>query len=372
MQSRILSEIHMICAHALRLLLKKKQTLLIFVLGFLFFFLLLFFLEEAKEEKSVVFIGVLDEDKTELSEKLAERIYHCEVFGVTMAPLDELLAMLAEGKLTAVFVIKKGYANALARGEERRLITMYEAEGKGIPLLADIVAGEIMYDLCTSKGFISYEKVMKQSGREKELLSKEAYAAYVTSFLTKEEFDFSFQAEYLDREGKGGNIPKQTVIYMQVIFAVLSMLLGLLAVYAVIPYADLCHGRAAKRMCVLPFYKASFLVGSGIAAMLPMILFGTAAVILFAWKNELPFFAGLQMFLYTTAYSGGIVIITMLFAKLWKHAAGYQLFMLALVVIFGMAGFLGIAGGLLPQTDWLGFSPNSVYIKAMIRCYSSN
>ena len=62
----------------------------------------------------------------------------------------------------------------------------------------------------------------------------------------------------------------------------------------------------------------------------------------------------------------------MLFAKLWKHAAGYQLFMLALVVIFGMAGFLGIAGGLLPQTDWLGFSPNSVYIKAMIRCYSSN
>lgn len=367
MRSRILLEIHTVCTHALRLLLKKKQALLLFALSLLFFFLLLFFLEEAKEEKSVVFIGVLDEDKTASSEMLVERIYHCDVFGVTAAPLDELLAMLAEGELTAVFVIKEGYAEALLEGEERRLITMYEAEGKGIPLLADIVAGEMMYGLCTSKGFLSYEKVMKQSGREQEMLPREAYAAYVMDFLANEEFDFSFQAGYLDREGKDANIPEQTVIYMQVIFAVLSVLLGFLAVYAVLPYADLCHGRAAKRMCALPFSKASLSVGSGIAAMFPMLLFGSAAVLLFAWKKGLPLFPGLQMFLYTTAYSGGIVIIAMLSAKLWKHAAGYQLFMLAVIAAFGTAGFLGIAG----QMDWLGFSPNSVYIKAMIRCYSS-
>lgn len=367
MQSRRISEIHTICAHATRLLLKKKQTLLVFAISLLFFFLLLFFLEEAKEEKSVVFIGVLDEDKTALSEVLMERIRACEVFGVTEAPLNELLAMLQEGKLSAVFVIKKGYEEALARGEERRLITMYEAEGRGIPLIADIVAGEMMYGLCTSKGFLSYEKVMKQSGRESELLSKEAYAVYVMDFLAKEEFDFSFQVEYFDRAGKDAAVPKQTVIYMQVIFAVLSMLLGFLAVYAVVPYMDLCHGRAAKRMRVLPFYKASVLVGSGIAALLPVLLLGTAAVVLFALKNRLPFFAGLQMFLYTAAYSSGIVMMTMLFARLWKHAAGYQLFMLAAVAAFGAAAFLGIAG----QPDWTGLSPSSMYVKAMVRCYSS-
>lgn len=371
MQSRRLSEIHTIFAHTARLLLKRRQTLLVFVFSLLFFLLLLFFLEEAKEEKSAVFIGVLDEDKTVLSEALMERIHTCEVFGVTVAPLNELLAMLQEGKLSAVFVIKKGYEEALARGEERRLITMYEAEGKGIPLLVDIVAGEMMYDLCTSKGFLSYEEVMKQSGREWEMLSKEAYAAYVMDFLSKEEFDFSFQVEYLDRKGTDANIPKQTVIYMQVIFAVLSMLLGFLAVYSVIPYADLCHGRVAKRMRILPFYKTAVPIGSGIAALFPVLLFGTAAVILFVWKNGILFFPGLQMFFYTAAYSSVIVIITMLFARLWKHTAGYQLFMMAVVVVFGAAGFLGIAGGLLPGTDWLGFSPNSVYVRAMIRCYSS-
>lgn len=157
---------------------------------------------------------------------------------------------------------------------------------------------------------------------------------------------------------------------MQVIFAVLAMLLGFLAVYAVIPYADLCHGRTAKRMYVLPFYKTSVPIGSGCAALFPVLLFGTAAIFLFSLKNELSFSAVLQMFCYTTAYSSGIVIITMLFAKLWKHTESYQFFMLAVVVVFGAAGCFQIAEGLLPQTDWLKFVPNSLYVKAMIRCYS--
>lgn len=369
MQNRVLSEIHTVCFHALRLLFKKKQTLLVFAFSLLFFLLLLFFLEEAKEEKSVVFIGVVDEDQTESSKTLAERIRACEVFGVTEAPFEELLAMLQEGELTAVFVIRKGYEEALVRGEERRLLTMYEADGRGLPLLADIVAGEMMYDICTAKGFLAYEEVMEQAGREDEMLSQEAYAAYVMGFLTKEEFDFSFQVEYIDREGRNTGIPEQTVIYMQVIFAVLAMLLGFLSIYAVVPYADFCHGRAAKRMCVLPFCRLSVPIGSGFAALLSVLLFGTAAVFLFSLKNALSFSAVFQMFLYTAAYGSGIVIITMLSAKLWKRGESYQLFMLAVVVVFGAAGCFHIAGGLLPQMDWLGLVPNSMYIKAMIRCY---
>ena len=78
----IYSEIHLVCCHTLRLLLKKKQTLFVFTFSLLFFFFLLFFLEDAKEEKSVVFIGVMDEDQTVLSEMLTERSYAVEVFGV--------------------------------------------------------------------------------------------------------------------------------------------------------------------------------------------------------------------------------------------------------------------------------------------------
>ena len=92
MKSRICFDIHTIWRHTMRLLLKKKETLLVFAFGLLIFFGLLLTLDEAKEEKSVVFIGIADEDHTALSEKLAERISACEVFSVTKAPLTELLS----------------------------------------------------------------------------------------------------------------------------------------------------------------------------------------------------------------------------------------------------------------------------------------
>ncbi|MGN0506741.1 MAG: ABC transporter permease [Lachnospiraceae bacterium] len=369
MKNRICLEIHIVLLHTMRLLLKKKETLFVFGLGLFFFFALLFTLDEAKEEKSVVFIGIADEDNTELSKKLTERISECEVFSVTKAPLKELLNLQKAGSLTAVFVIREGYETAVNAGREERLIAMYEAEGKGLPLLADIVAGEMMQDICTAKGFLTYEEVMRRAGRETELLSKEEYAAYVMDCLTKETFDFSFETEYSDRQGSNTRAPEQSVIYVQVIFSVLAILIGFLAVYAVLPYADFCHGRSAARVRALPLSKASVLVGAGGAAFLTVITFGTTAVVLLSAKNGLPVSAFGQMFLCTAAYSGGIVILTMAAATVIKSRTGYQLFLLFLIVVFGAAGFLSVADGLLVQSELLRIVPNSVYVKAMIRCY---
>lgn len=369
MQGKGWSELHAIWLHTMRLLLKKKQTLAVFALSLLFFFLLLFFLEEAKEEKSVVFLGVADEDQTALSRELAGKIRDCEAFSVTEAPLEELLFWLSQGKLAAVFFIKEGYEEAVNRGEERRLLTMYEADGMGLPLLADIVAGNMMHDICTSKGFLAYRKAMEGAGRGQEALSKEAYAAYVKEFSKKEAFDFSFAAEYVDKGGADTDAPEQAAIYMQVIFAVLAMLLWFLAVYAVTPYADLCHGSAAKRLRLLPLTRALLPLGSGGAALSAILPFGVAAVAMLSVKNGISISGSLWMFLYTAAYSGGIVIMTMLSARAFRHTAGYQLFMLVVVVVFGAAGCASIAGGLLPGMDLLGFVPNSVYVKAMTRCY---
>lgn len=366
-----IQELHTAALHSMRLLLWRKETRVVFCFGLVLMSALLFFLNEAKEEKSVVYIGLSDEDRTEKSAALAERIRKLPVFHVTEDSTKELLPLLKKGNLAAVFVIREGYEEKVSRGAEEKLLLVYEPETGKFPLLSDIVAGEMMYDICTAKGWKIYEELAGAREDVTLLPDKNAYVTYVNSYLDDETFDFSFKTEYIDREGETGAVLENSVIYVQVIFSVLAMITGFLAVYAVMPYVELCHGKTAKRLRVLPIGKWSVAAGCGLSAFFVVAFFAALCVFVFAARNGLSAETFFCMLFATAGYSAFIVAVTLLLAGILPGAAVYQLTMLLLVVFCGTAGFLSVAEGLIGQGDILQLAPNSHYVKTMIHFYTN-
>ena len=75
---------------------------------------------------------------------------------------------------------------AVSAGKYRGLLNVYHEEGDNVAtLVTDIVAGEMMYDICQAHAYLAYEKLKPG---EKEKFDREEYEAYAASLLGSEEF----------------------------------------------------------------------------------------------------------------------------------------------------------------------------------------
>lgn len=364
MKSKGWHDFYTTCGHALRLLFRSKETRIIFAVSLLLLFSLLYFVEDAKEEKSVIHIGIADEDQSRLSGALLQRVKENEVFLVSEGSLSELTDRLQRGKLAAVFLIKRGYEISIERGEEEKLITLYKTKESEIPLVNDILAGEMMLDICTAKGFIEYSKVMGET--ERTAITKEAYSEYVAQTMSEDIFDFSFQITYLSNEGRQDEEPKNTDIYRQLVLAVAALMMGIVSIYAASPYYNMCHGRASGRVRLLPANGVARLLGCTLAATVTVLFFGTVFLAVICWKDKGTPGEFLSMFLCTAGFCGGIVLIAIFAARVCKSFTSYQLTMLVLMVLFGIVGMISVFDGLLWQSEWLRLIPHDWYVRQMM------
>ena len=324
--------------------------------------LLIGFMEDAKEEKSTIALGIVDEDETGLSGQLVERLKENRLFTVSQGGLSKELEQLGSHKVKAVLLLKSGYEEKLSAGTPEKVITIYETEQGGVPLLRDMIAGEMMADVCTAKGYLEYRRVWQERG-EPPLLAEE-YAAYVAEGMQSGRFDFCFETDYLGG-GEKQEKPTPVLIYRQLTFAVAAMLLSLLAVYACVPYYRIRHGKMAERSSLLPASAWTLWTGCAMGAVLLVLAFGILLVVLFSLRDG-TFAGALTRFLYTAGFCGGIVMVAMLSARCCRTLTQYQCGMLFFVFVSGIFGMLSVFDGMLiPEkaADWI---PNYWYIRHML------
>ena len=342
----------------LKLLLKKRSTWALLFVSFLILFLMLSGMEDAKEDKSRISIGVCDRDNSTLSELVCKELSDLPLYEVTYATEAELTRLLKQGKLSSVCVIKEGFEDLVQRGKAEHLITIYEPETGGALLLPDILAGVMMQDICLAKSYELLSAYMEQSGRAFSM-SREEYRAYVEQTMTESGVSFSFDISYvLPETGEEHTGPAQSIVYQQAIFAVFAMLLGMLSIYSVLPFFDLCHGSMAKRLRTLPQRKTAWYVGSGIGAILVPLGFGIMSGICFPVKFT-------AFLICTIAYLCVIVCIMLVAACKIKSRMVYQMGMLAMMLVFGLFGFIRIVDGLFVPETWTAWIPNGWYVRML-------
>ena len=355
-------DVGMVMGQCIRVLLKGKQTLVLLTVGMVVLIAMLLCLDGAKEEKSRISIGMADEDNSPLSTDVISGMQQLDLYDVTVGKEKELLQALKAGELEAVCVFKEGYEAAVEAGNTGKLVTIYETEHSAALLVGDILAGVMMQEICTAKGYLTLKKYMEESDRELQQTLSE-YRQYVSSVLLAEEDAFSFDVTYLSADAEVVSKPAQKLIYEQAIFAVFALMAGLLAVYTVLPFRRMCHGNLAKRVKTLPVQAGAVYVGNVLGALVLPFLFGGVFLACFFVRNKIEISTFFSLLICTLGYLCVIVCIMLVAAYGIQSQRVYQMGMLAIILIFGILGLASLVDGLLLPEGTTAWVPNGWYVR---------
>lgn len=351
----------------LKLFLKDRTTFLVFCISVFLFLFCMADLNRGAEEMAAIPIGLIDGDKTEKSEELAERLKNLESFLVKTGNYEELVTFLQGGEIRCILEIKEGYQNAVSAGKYRELIAVYHEEGDNVAtLVTDIAAGEMMYDICQAHAYFAYEKLPEE---EKEKFSREEYEAYAASLIGGEDFDFAFDFRFVEQGGDERREGlKNSLFYRQIVAAMAAMLFSLFAMSAMAGVYQQKESGIARRAFLLGMGRVSEAVGNLLACtLLSMVLAAIFAVCVGAgmgeWKKIFPIF-------WTSA--GFSVMMALIYYFLAKAAGGlfvYQMAGTLILAVLGICGFCSIVEGvLLPDfPKWFHFLPNCAYLRNIVK-----
>lgn len=360
---------YQIFLHTWRLLLRGKETWILLFAGMCILCAMLLGMDAVKEEKSRVTIGIADEDGTEYSARVISRLQELDGYEVLTGEREQLKLQLEEGELSAVCVLREGYQEKVLAGEKDDLVLLYETEER-VLLLTDVLAGCMIPEICSSKGYLLFrESLLARGDRYAE--TPEEYAAWAQEYFSDEMFNFAFAVEYLSATGENSQKPGNEVIYQQAIFAIFALMLGMIVVYACMPYHRLLHGRMSGKMKTLPFGKGVAIMGNGGAVLCLAGLFSVAFLSVFAMRNGTEFVDFLAFLVCTLQYLCVIVGIVLLCATGISSRQGYQIGMMAVVLLFGAFGVVSIAEGLLLPEGMGAWIPNAHYVRQMMELYQN-
>ena len=354
--------------YSLKLLLSGKKTIFLLVTGFLILAFMLFSMEEVKEEKSKIAVGIADQSNTEISAMVIGAMQQKDLYEIVLGREDELVELLKNGEVSAVCVFKRNFADNLFKGKTKNLVTLYETSDSGALLFGDVLAGTMMQEICTAKGYQMLLKYQKKAGME-ESLSAEEYREYVEQVLAEGGTEFSFEVTYVNSKKEEVKKPSQSVLYQQAIYAVFALILGFLSVYAVLPFRQIRHGRLGDRITTLPVWKSAMYVGSALAGAFVPLVFGIMFLLCLFWKNGMEFSEILSLLVCTMVYICVIVCLMLFAAYIIKNHTVYQMGMLAMILLFGIFGFISVVDGLLVPEGTAVWVPNGWFVRKMTELY---
>lgn len=361
---RWIKETMLATGYSFKLLLAGKRTTFLLVSGLVILVAMLMGMEEVKEEKSKISVGIADQSNTELSAMVIEAMQQKDLYDIVLGREDELVEQLKQGEVSAVCVFKRSFADNLLKGKTKNLVTMYETKDSSALLLGDVLAGTMMQEICTAKGYQMLLKYQKRAGRD-ESFSAEEYGEYVQNILAEGGSSFSFEVTYVNRKNEEAKKPSQSVLYRQAIYAVFALMLGLLSAYAVLPFRQMKHGRLANRIKTLPVHGSAVYTGSALAGLLVAFVFGGSFLICMFWKNRMEFSEILSLLVCTMVYICVIVCLMLFAAYIIKNHTVYQMGMLAMILIFGVFGFISVVDGLLVPEGTAVWVPNGWFVRKM-------
>jgi hypothetical protein len=153
-----------------------------------------------------------------------------------------LKKLLHSEQLSAIFVIEEGYEKAIQAGKTDELITMFYLKNNGtVKIISDIFAGEMLYKIGLYKGYNLYKALPfsrvdeSTDSEEGELVShrfsEHEYLEYAQGLTKSTDFDFGFDISMInvERNKEISDKLNNSVIYQQIIWGILGMLLSFIA-----------------------------------------------------------------------------------------------------------------------------------------------
>lgn len=356
------------CIFGMRMRLIRKDVITIIVLftSVVLFVVMLRLLTVSAEELSSLPIGIIDEDYSESSEKLILGLQKVETLRIIEKSEEDLNKLLLDEMITSIFIIEKGYEKNLKAGKLDQIITMYYKEdNKSAAIIADIVAGEVIYPACFYKSLNYYEKLPYEGQK----LSVADYQNYMKVLLSNNtDFDFAFYLNYSNPEhnrSAGENI-SNSILYKQFIIGIIGIMLSFITMFILSLTVKEREDGIELRLKTIGFHAIKRDLGNLGALFIWQAILSLIYLILIFYEFRLEDFR-LWLSTYLLLLLNLIVIggVMLLISKLIHQMITYQVVTSLLILLTGGLGFYHLLSGFYQGflDIMVKFIPNSWFIK---------
>ncbi len=360
---RMLSDIAVQTSLRLKLLFKDRVTAAVLVIASAFFLFGMEGLNSGAEERSSIPVGVLSRDDSPGAAEFVRRLGELESLYVISGSFEELERALEDGYVRCILELREDFAERIADGKYRNLINVYSVEGDNVAtVIADIAAGEMMYEICLAQCYEAYGELPEGERRK---YTKEEYEAYAASLIGAENFDFAFRFRFVDSAGRErGTGIQNSVFYRQAAAVVGSMLLAL------VQFAAMAGVHFEKQQGILARRKLTGLSRTAEAAgnLIAAGVLSAGMSSIFAWcacsaagKRENIF----SMLWTTLLFSIIMALIYYILAAVVPDLLVFQAAGALLLLGAGVCGFLSLVEGVMFRElpGWVRWVPNSVFLR---------
>ena len=276
----------------LKLGFSDKAYLIVMLLCVAIFGVIVHYINSRSAESSRFPIGIVNEDKSETSNKLVLALKKNASLSVYEEDFNELKERMENGVLECIFVIDKGYEEKLASLKTRKVISLYKSPGDKISgVISDIVAGEMMLDIMSEMSYNDYSVRFEEAAAEgAELLSKDEYYQMISELKKDPKYQLAFnihtiavsktETEALRGDSEIAYSVDASFVYEQVIICLMGLIISFISMTGAVTFISEARSGVGIRLKCLGRNKIAAFAGNclGIFVQLSVFSFALAAI----------------------------------------------------------------------------------------------
>lgn len=350
----------------MKLLLADRKAMIALIISTVIVLAVILSIKTYADERSALPIGLNVLDTGIEAGELADSIRKCEALYVYSGTGEELEGLLADGYINCYFTIPVDYGTRLEAGETEGLVSICAAKDDKIAVVcSDLVAGYMIDRICTVRTYDRYENLDK-TGIDNPL-SESEYRAYVDELSKDDLFTFNFDVKFIDAGSKKVTYRdiSNSMMYMQVIAGFIALLITLTAFSACEEVASEGEKGLMRRLDTVPGSRIYGAFSQILAIIIYLMPLPAVVAVLFGIQNG--FVPALKIMLISILLDAVFVVIFYLIAILTKGTSAYQIGGSAIIIGFGIMGFVSIFMGLL-GTRIFSATPLAWYIARFVEC----
>ncbi|MCR5638998.1 MAG: ABC transporter permease [Lachnospiraceae bacterium] len=275
----------------LKLCFSDKAYLIVMLVCVVVFGVIVYYINSRSAESSRFPIGIVNEDKSETSNKLVLALKNNPSLSVYEEDFSDLKDRMEKGVLECIFVIEQGYEEKLSTLKTKGLITLYKSPGDKISgVISDIVAGEMMLDIMSEMSYNDYDARFEEAAIEgAELLSKEEYFQMISELKKDPKYKLAFNIHTVDVNEKGAAARGDSEIaysvdasfvYEQVIICLMGLIISFISMTGAVTFISEARSGVGIRLKCLGRNRIAAFAGNclGIFIQLSVFSFALAAI----------------------------------------------------------------------------------------------
>ncbi|MCT4597919.1 MAG: ABC transporter permease [Vallitalea sp.] len=342
-----------IVKNRLKILYKSKIIVVLSIIMISLFMFLAGALFESAEESSKIPIGVVNEDKTDLSKNIISSLYDDNIINLIEIDKDRAFSKLKKGQLEAVYILKKGLKENIINEDYEEIIDVYYIQGSTIArFIGDIFAEKVLRDVCLIKSLSLLERAINNNeidNKDDLILDARRYANTIANYSNHQ---YYIKVDYVTSNNDSINVEnlENSIIYKKMILGIMISFISFYLLFASISIVKDKETFVFRRINISTTKCSIIIIGDFIS----LVISGSVISLAFSVLNSI--YGNNHLYIFTNTFIILVFFvicissIIIFFTNMIDKVSAYVMLFTILILI------MGIVSGSFFSIDLLGES----------------